>query len=65
MGADVANLVSFVCTESIDLLVDVVVGGVVIDDPFPVGVGLLFEGGPGSGKDVGGCVVCRSDDTNH
>lgn len=65
MRTEVPYLVPFVGAEPVDLMLDLGGGGVVVDDPFPVLVGLCFEAGPGSGEDVRCRVVRRRDDRNH
>ena len=62
MGTEVSDSVTLVGAHSVDLPVDCIGGRVVVDDPFPVGVGLCFERGPESGEGVRLRVVRRGDD---
>lgn len=45
---EVSDVVPLVGTEPVDLVLHTVRGGVVQDNPFPGGVGLGFQRGPGS-----------------
>ncbi len=57
MGPVQFDVVAFVGTESPEDVPCVWLGGVVVDAPIPLGVGLGFQGGPGSGQLFGGVVV--------
>ena len=60
-----ADSVSFVGAVSVELAVGFPAWAVVDDDPFPVLVGLVFEGGPGAGEYVWRGVVGAGDYRNH
>lgn len=65
VGLKVPDLVPLVSGEAVDLVFDGTGCRVVVDDPFPVFVGLCFEGGPGAGQHVRLGVVRRCYYRNH